>query len=99
MKKCLIVFVLGAVAVGSASAQIISPGGSPLIAPLPPPPPPPKIEAPRVPKLDELPTRNYVPQARHSFSDKITTCLEEAAAAGLGPADRAAYSAACANRR
>jgi hypothetical protein len=82
-----------------AQAQIITPGGSPLIAPLPPPPPPPKIEAPVVPKLDELPTRNYVPAPRPSFSDKITTCLEEGAAAGLAPADRAAYSAGCANSR
>jgi hypothetical protein len=101
MKKFLIVvgLLVAASSAPNAAAQIIPPGGSPLIAPLPPPPPPPKIEAPRVPKLDELPTRNYVPQARPSFSDKITTCLEEAAAAGLGPADRAAYSAACANSR
>jgi len=52
-----------------------------------------------VPKLDELPQRNYVAPARLSFSDKVTTCLEEAAAAGLGQADRAAYSRACANSR
>ena len=82
-----------------AQAQIIPPSGSPLIAPLPPPPPPPKIAAPVVPKLDELPTRNYVPAAPTSFSDKITTCLQEGVAAGLGPTDRAAYSAACANSR
>jgi len=98
MRKFLVVIGFAvALSAPNASAQIIPPGGSPLIAPLPPPPP--RIEAPRVPKLDELPTRNYVPQARPSFSDKITTCLEEAAAAGLGPADRAAYSTACANSR
>ena len=100
MRKFLIVVgFVSAFAVGSTSAQIVPPGGSPLIVPLPPPPPGPKIEVPKVPKLDELPSRNYVPAPRSSFSDRITTCLQEAAAAGLGPADRAAYSAACANSR
>lgn len=87
----------------AASAQIISPGISPGISPLappqPPPPPPPKIEVPVVPKLDELPTRNYLPAPQPSFSDKITTCLEEGAAAGYGPGDRETYSRSCANSR
>jgi hypothetical protein len=79
---------------GAASAQVILPGN----VPLPPPPPPPKIEVPVVPKVDELPQRNYVPPPRPSFGDRVTTCLEQAAAAGLGPSDRAAYSRACASR-
>lgn len=83
---------------GTVSAQIISPGTSPAI-PLPPPPPGPRIEVPKVPKLDELPSRNYVPGPRPSFSDKITTCLQEGAAGGLGPGDREAYARACANSR
>ena len=87
--------VLGA---GNVSAQIIPPGTSQL-NPLPPPLPGPKIQVPVVPKLDELPSRNYVPGPRPSFSDKITTCLEEGAAGGLGPGDRDAYARACANSR
>ena len=87
--------VLNAVA---AVAQIIPPAGPPVIPP-PPPLPGPKIQVPVVPKMDELPSRNYVPAPRPSFSDKVTTCLEEGAAAGLGAADRAAYARACANSR
>ncbi|WP_298255346.1 hypothetical protein [Bradyrhizobium sp.] len=87
-----------ALGVGRVSAQIIPPAGRPII-PSPPPLPGPKIQVPVVPKMDELPSRNYVPGPRPSFSDKITTCLEEGAAAGLGPADRAAYARACANSR
>jgi hypothetical protein len=101
MKKSLIVasLVIAVVAsTGQAGAQIVSPGTSPAI-PLPPPPPGPRIEVPKVPKLDELPSRNYVPGPRPSFSDKITTCLEEGAAGGLGPGDREAYARACANSR
>jgi hypothetical protein len=75
-------------------------GGSRL-NPLPPPPPPgPDIHVPEIPKVD-VPSRQVgggmnVP--RSSFSDRIVRCLDEAAAAGLGPADRAAYSRACANQ-
>lgn len=92
----IVAVVLGA---GHATAQIIPPNTSPFNPPLPQPPPPPKIEVPVIPKLDELPTRNYVAPAGPSFSDKITTCLEEGAAAGLGPGDRAAYARSCANNR
>ncbi len=84
---------------GGVSAQVILQGGSRIPIPLPPPPPPPKIEVPVVPKVDELPQRNYVPPPRPSFGDRVTTCLEQGAAAGLGPSDRAAYSRACANNR
>jgi hypothetical protein len=91
--------VLASFGAVNASAQIIPPGGLQLSPPLPPPLPGPKIEVPKIPKLDELPTRNYVPAPRPSFSDKVTTCLEEGAAAGLPPGDRAAYSRACANSR
>lgn len=85
------------VSAGTSPAQIIPPAG-PVIPP-PPPLPGPKIQVPVVPKIDELPSRNYVPGPRPSFSDKVTTCLEEGTAAGLGPADRAAYTRACANSR
>jgi hypothetical protein len=103
-KRSIAVCLVAAVLVGlsSASAQvIIPPGGSqfnpPL--PLPPPPPSPKIEVPVVPKLDALPSYNYLPAPRPSFGDNITTCLQEGAAAGLGPSEREVYSRNCANSR
>jgi hypothetical protein len=82
---------------GVASAQIIPPGGSQFNPPLPPPPPPPKIEAPVIPQMDAPIQQSYAPAPRPSFSDRITTCLDEAAANGLGPGERAAYSRSCAN--
>jgi hypothetical protein len=83
---------------GVASAQIIPPGGSQFNPPLPPPPPPPRIEAPVVPQMDAPVSQSYAPAPRPSFSDRITTCLDEAAANGLGPGARAAYSRSCANQ-
>ncbi len=95
--------VVGAVAAllistGAASAQIIPPGGSQFNPPLPPPPPPPKIEVPVIPQMDALPQPNYAPARRPSFGERITKCLDDAAASGLGPAEREAYSRSCANR-
>ena len=79
-------------------AQLIPPGASKFNPPLPQPPPPPKIEVPAVPQMDAPPRQSYVPAPRPSFGDRITTCLNDAAAAGLGPSDREEYSRACANR-
>ena len=101
MKRSLIfVFAMIAAlfAANAAFAQIIPPGGSEFNPPLPPPPPPPRIEAPVIPQMDAPMTQNYAPAPRPSFSDRITTCLDEAAASGLGPSARAAYSRACANQ-
>lgn len=75
-------------------------GGSRFNPPPPPPLPGPDIHVPEIPKMD-VPSRQVggggnVPNS--SFSDRIVRCLDEAAAAGLGPADRAAYSRACANQ-
>jgi hypothetical protein len=100
MKRILIItwLLIGLLAANTSLAQSILPGGSPLSAPLPQPIPPPKIEVPAIPKMDAPVTRNYVPQSRPSFSDRVTTCLQEGAAAGLGSGDRASYSRACANR-
>jgi len=104
MKRLSIIVCMVAAALfaaDTAPAQVIPPGGSqfnPLNAPLPPPLPPPKIEVPVVPQMDAPPRQNYLPAPRPSFSDRVTTCLEEGAAAGLGPGDREAYSRACANR-
>jgi hypothetical protein len=85
-------------AANAAFAQVIPPGGSLLNPPLPPPPPPPRIEAPVIPQMDAPVTQNYAPAPQPSFSDRITSCLDEAAANGLGPSARAAYSRACANQ-
>jgi hypothetical protein len=82
-----------------ASAQILPPGASqfspPPLAPLPPP----KIEVPVVPQMDAPPSQPAAePSGRGSFSDRINTCLDEGAAAGLPPGERAAYSRSCANQ-
>lgn len=101
MKRFLIlggVIMAVALGAGTASGQIIGPGGLPPAQP--PPLPGPKIEVPKVPKMDELPERNYVPTTpRPSFSDKVNACLDEAAASGLAPGDRDSYVRACANSR
>jgi hypothetical protein len=98
--RILIVIWLASVllAPGAASAQVIPPGSSLLNPPLPAPPPPPRIEAPVIPQMDAPVTQNYAPAPQPSFSDRITSCLDEAAANGLGPSARAAYSRACANQ-
>jgi hypothetical protein len=70
-----------------------------LFAPPPPPIPPPRIEVPKVPQMDAVPAAPRVSQPRRaSFDKRVRRCMEEAAAAGLGPNERAAYSRACANR-
>jgi hypothetical protein len=54
---------------------------------------------PAIPQMDappSQPTINTAPQT--SFGDRIRTCLDDAAAAGLDQAGRAAYSRSCANR-
>jgi hypothetical protein len=86
-------------AVPVSQAQIFAPGPATSVVPLPPPPPPPRIEVPVVPKLDAPPPNVAATQrSRGSFGDRVTTCLQDAAAAGLNSSDRAAYSRACANQ-
>jgi hypothetical protein len=99
-RSSILVCTIIAALVGTSAtfAQIIPPGGSELNPPLPPPPPPPRIEAPVIPQMDAPTTQNYAPAPQPSFGDRITTCLDEAAANGLGPGARAAYSRACANQ-
>jgi hypothetical protein len=82
----------------SASAQFNPPGGSQFNPPPPRPPPPPKIEAPVIPQMDVPLSQNYAPAPRASFGDRISSCLDTAAASGLGPNERAAYSRSCANQ-
>jgi hypothetical protein len=87
------------VAVSAASAQYIPPGGSQFNPPLPQPPPLPKIEVPAIPQMDApLPLPRVQGLQRGSFGDRISRCLDEGAAAGLGPNERAAYSRGCANQ-
>jgi hypothetical protein len=89
---CLVVTV-------PALAQDFSSPPLNILPPPPPPPPPPKIEVPKIPEMGEIssPPSVSLPQ-RGSFSDRITRCIQEGAAAGLGPNERSAYSAACANQ-
>jgi hypothetical protein len=103
MKPSLIVIgaLVAALLSGSAASaqQLIPPGSSQFNPPLPAPLPPPKIEPPVIPQMDLPITQNYAPAPRPSFSDRITTCLDEAAASGLGPGESSAYSRSCANSR
>jgi hypothetical protein len=85
----------------AGSAQIISPGlpgGSQFNPPMPPPPPPPRIEVPVAPQIDTLPQQNYAPAPRPSFGERISKCLDDAAAIGVPPSERSDYSRSCANQ-
>jgi hypothetical protein len=95
----LCVVTAALVAGDAASAQqLFPPGGSQFNPPPPPAPPPPRIEVPAIPQLDAPIRQNYQSAPRPSFGDRINACLDEAAAAGVRPSRRAAYSRACANR-
>jgi hypothetical protein len=96
---CLTVSAFAAPDTALTQVQIIPPGGSQFNPPLPKPPPGPKIEVPVVPQMDAPPRQSVQTTPHPSFSDKVTTCLQEGAAGGLGPGDRDAYSRACANSR
>ena len=102
MKRLLIiacVVTAALIAADAAPAQVlIAPGGSKFNPPLPAPPPSPKIEVPVVPQMDATPSQSYQPAPRPSFSNRITTCLSDAAAGGLGAGEREAYSRTCANQ-
>jgi len=78
--------------------QMIPPGWSQFNPPLPAPPPQPRIEPPAIPKLDAPSHPRVRSERRRSFDERITQCLQDGAASGLGPSARAAYSRACANR-
>jgi hypothetical protein len=94
---CALIAVLAA---GNAAPaqQIIPPGGSQFNPPPPAPPPPPRIEVPVVPQLDAPPRQTVQSVPQRSFGDRINDCLDQAAAAGVRPSRRAAYSRACANQ-
>ncbi|HEY0232419.1 MAG TPA: hypothetical protein VGC55_14310 [Dokdonella sp.] len=94
-----IVFVIAALlAPAPVVAQIVPPGNALLLPPPPAPPPPPSMAVPVVPKLDTPASTPTARPSRRSFGDRITQCLDDGAASGLNPSDRAAYSRACANR-
>jgi len=92
---CISIFALWA---GGAFAQAVPPGGSQFNPPPPAPPPPPKIEVPAIPQAGALPSRSYAPKPQTSFGERVTKCLDDAAASGLGPNERATYSRNCATR-
>jgi hypothetical protein len=95
---CAVTLALLAAPAAYAQFQNSLPGGSRFNPPPLLPLPQPKIEAPVVPKLDALPSYDYRPAPRPSFSDRVAHCLDEGAAAGLGPSARAAYSRSCSNQ-
>jgi hypothetical protein len=85
-------------ATGAAAQAIIAPGGSQVIVP-PPPLPPPVPQIPVTPMFGPRPQPNYVPASPPpSFSDRVVRCLQQGAAAGLGPNERATYSRSCASQ-
>jgi len=99
MRFAVIMVAYVLLAHSTASAQLIPPGGSQFNPPPPAPPPPPKIEVPAIPKMDApLPLPQVQGSQRGSFGDRISKCLDDAAAAGLRPGERAAYSRSCANQ-
>lgn len=96
----LVLSVLVAAGAPAVLAQTFTPEGALLPPPPPPPPPPPKLDIPKVPKMGEVPGSPKAPLVRRgSFGDRVRDCIEEGAAMGLGPNERAAYSRACANAR
>ena len=56
------------------------------------------IEMEKRRQMDAPLVQNYAPPARPSFGDRVSNCLSEATASGLGPSESAAYSRACATR-
>jgi hypothetical protein len=104
MKSLTIVSIISAAVMSMLIAgtafgqQMLPPGWSQFNPPLPAPPPPPRIEAPVVPKMDAPSQPRARSERRRSFDERITQCLQDGAASGLGPNARAAYSRACANR-
>jgi hypothetical protein len=86
------------VADAALAQQMIPPGWSQFNPPPPAPPPSPKIEVPVVPRMN-VPSQPRIQSSRpSSFGERISRCLDEAAASGIRPSARAAYSRACANR-
>jgi hypothetical protein len=49
-------------------------------------------------QMDAPVSPSYAPAPRPSFGERITACLDQAAASGLGPSERASYSRSCANQ-
>jgi hypothetical protein len=97
--RCVGAVIAALVVVNTAQTQILPPGASQFNPPPLPPLPPPKIEVPVVPQMDAPPSQPTVqPSGRGSFGDRINSCLDEGAAAGLGPGERAEYSRSCVNR-
>lgn len=96
----LILLLSGSAALAQMPPPMNQPLPSPsLTMPPPPAPPPPRIEVPPIPKMDAPPRQPRVnADPRGSFGDRITNCLNDGTAAGLGPSARAEYSRACANR-
>lgn len=90
-----LVFILG-LAAAPVGAQGIEPAIPPIVAP--PPPPPPAIVVPKVPALGETTVPVPLPPPRPDFHTRVKRCLDEGAAAGLGPNGISSYSGRCVDR-
>jgi hypothetical protein len=90
--------IMTALVVGHAARAQVLPGGSLFNPPLPPPLPSPKIAPPVIPQMDVPLQSNIQPAPQPSFSDRITSCIQQGAAAGLDPSDREVYSRSCADQ-
>ena len=96
---CIGAVIAALAVVNTAQAQMLPPGASQFNPPPLPPPPPAKMDVPVGPQMDAPPSQPAVaPSGRGSFSDRVNNCIDQGAASGLGPNDRAAYSRSCANQ-
>jgi hypothetical protein len=90
--------IMTALVIGNAARAQSLPGGSPFNPPPLPPLPSPNIAPPVIPQFG-VPIQSNVQSApQPSFGDRISSCLNQGAAAGLGPSDREVYSRSCANQ-
>jgi hypothetical protein len=86
--------IMTALVIGNAAWAQSLPGGSQFNPPLPSP----NVGPPVIPQFG-VPIQSNVQSApQPSFGDRITSCLNQGAAAGLGPSDREVYSRSCANQ-
>jgi hypothetical protein len=90
--------ILTAFVVGHTACAQSLPGGSLFNPPPPPPLPSPNIAPPVIPQFGVTSPSNVQSTPQPSFSDRITTCLDQGAAAGLGPSDNEVNSRSCANQ-
>ncbi len=80
---------------GAASAQVLVPGVN---VPAFPSTPPQQAQIPAIPQYGVAVQPSLAPASQNSFSDRVTQCLQQGAAAGLTPGNVSAYAGACASQ-